>query len=145
MAALVSGGCSPSQPVGSEPQDSTLVLPTQGDDPTMTPLAMGLQRLIEKAKDDLAKRLSITVAEISVVEAGEVVWPDASLGCPKMGVMYAQTLTPGFLITLEAGGQQYFFHTDEKSTVVLCIEDNLPDFPLTPGQIQDGKPWMPVN
>jgi hypothetical protein len=59
--------------------------------------------------------------------------------------MYAQTLTPGFLITLEAGGQQYFFHTDEKSTVVLCIEDNLPDFPLTPGQIQDGKPWMPVN
>ena len=59
--------------------------------------------------------------------------------------MYAQVLTPGFLILLEVDGQQYIYHTDEVETVVLCKESDLPMFPVTPGEIDDGQPWIPVN
>jgi hypothetical protein len=34
--------------------------------------------------------------------------------------MYAQVITPGFLIVLAAQGQTYEYHTDQKATVVLC-------------------------
>ena len=36
--------------------------------------------------------------------------------------MYAQVITPGYLITLEANGQQYEYHTNETNVVVLCEE-----------------------
>jgi hypothetical protein len=86
----------------------------------MTPLASELQSLIEKIKEDLAKRLSIPSTEIRLVEATQVTWPDASLGCPKMGVMYVQVVTPGFQIVLETGGKKYNYHTDTKDRVLLC-------------------------
>jgi hypothetical protein len=85
-----------------------------------TPYATGLQSLIEKAKEDLAKRLSIPAVEISVAEALEVTWPDSSLGCPKMGVMYIQVVTPGFQIALETSGKKYTYHTDDKDRVLFC-------------------------
>jgi hypothetical protein len=47
-------------------------------------------------------------------------WSDTSLGCPEPGMMYAQVITPGFLVMIEAEGQQYEYHTDESRFVVLC-------------------------
>jgi hypothetical protein len=52
------------------------------------------------------------------VEARE--WSDASLGCPKPGQMYAQVITPGYLVVLEAGGQRLEYHTDAGRRVELC-------------------------
>ena len=51
-----------------------------------------------------------------------VEWSDASLGCPQEGFMYAQVITPGYLIILEAQGEQYEYHTDQTTNVVLCQE-----------------------
>lgn len=50
--------------------------------------------------------------EITVVSAEYTEWPDASLGNPQDGLAYAQVITPGFKILMEAGGQQYEYHTD---------------------------------
>jgi hypothetical protein len=50
------------------------------------PSIPGLTTLIEKAKEDLAQRLSIPLSQINTVEAKEVFWPDASLGCPQPGL-----------------------------------------------------------
>jgi hypothetical protein len=47
-------------------------------------------------------------------------WSDASLGCPQEGMMYAQVITPGYLIVLEAQGQTFEYHTDQGTNVVLC-------------------------
>jgi hypothetical protein len=47
-------------------------------------------------------------------------WSDTSLGCPQEGFMYAQVITPGYLIVLEAQGQTYEYHTDTQANVVLC-------------------------
>ena len=37
-------------------------------------------------------------------------WPDASLGCPEPGMMYAQVLTPGILVVLSYGGELHRYH-----------------------------------
>jgi len=45
---------------------------------------------------------------------------DASLGCPKPDMVYAQVITPGFLVVLEAMGDEYEYHTDVGRFVVPC-------------------------
>lgn len=91
-----------------------------------TPPASGLQSLIEKAKGDLAQRLSITAAEINVTETRDVTWPDASIGCPQEGMVYAQVLTPGYLILLEYANNQYEYHTGKGTAVTYCANPTPP-------------------
>jgi hypothetical protein len=106
--------------------------PTQGETMTSpTPDVPGMESLIEMAKNDLAQRLSISVGEISLVEARSVVWPDSSLGCPQAGIMYAQVLTPGFLILLEHGGVITEYHANRGNYVVAC-ENPSPPVPGIP-------------
>jgi hypothetical protein len=62
------------------------------------------------AKKDLAARLAIPAGNIKVMECGEATWPDASLGMPEPGQMYAQMLTEGFIVVLEAAGKTYEYH-----------------------------------
>ena len=73
------------------------------------------------AVDFLARELGISADQITVVSSQPVDWPDASLGCPEPGMMYAQVITPGYKFVLEAGGETYEIHTDEYGgNVVLC-------------------------
>jgi hypothetical protein len=72
------------------------------------------------ALDDLAQRLGIAKSSIRVIQAEAVEWPDASLGCPKPGMMYAQVITPGYRIVLQANGKRYEYHTGRGAAVVLC-------------------------
>jgi len=72
-----------------------------------------------KAVADLAQRLSIGQGEIKVVDVKEVTWPDTSLGSPEPGMFYAQVLTPGYKIILQAKGQEYEYHTDRTRIVKL--------------------------
>jgi len=71
------------------------------------------------AVTDLAQRLGIAKSAVTVVKIEDVQWPDASLGCPQPGMMYAQVITPGYLITLNANGQSYEYHASQ-SRVILC-------------------------
>lgn len=80
----------------------------------------GLDRLIDHAVTDLAGRLSIDPAEIRVVETRSVVWPDASLGCPRPGMVYPQVQTDGVLIRLEADGVTYSYHGGGGRSPFLC-------------------------
>lgn len=78
-------------------------------------------KLVQAAKDDLAQRLSIKGDSIEVIKAESVQWPDASLGCPKPGMMYAQMVTPGYQIILSVGGEEYDYHGSALE-VFLCEE-----------------------
>jgi hypothetical protein len=95
----------------SEPQ----IPPT--DSPTIDP---GLQNLVDQAKADLAQRLSIPLTEISLVEARDVVWPDASLGCPQPGMKYKQVPEDGALIVLKVGEAIYEYHIGGSRGLFLC-------------------------
>jgi hypothetical protein len=72
------------------------------------------------AIDHLSKSLNLPVANIQLVSIEAIKWSDSSLGCPQEGYMYAQVITPGFLIMLEAKGQTYQYHTDQAANVVQC-------------------------
>jgi hypothetical protein len=76
--------------------------------------------MVMQAKEDLARRLSVKVDEIKLLEAREVTWPDSSLGCPQPGKVYSQVLQDGLLIRLEVGGRMYFYHSGEVLGPFLC-------------------------
>lgn len=78
-----------------------------------------LQKLIAEARADLSKRANVPDSAITVVSVEPTEWSDASLGCPQAGMMYAQVVTPGYLIVLEANGQTYDYHTSN-TQVMYC-------------------------
>ncbi len=109
------------------------------------------REITEKTKADLAKQFGVDTNQIRVVEARAVTWPDASLGCPQPEMAYAQVITPGYWILLEAEGKQYPYHTDQNGQIILCLgnssdpESRLPLIPVNPDEIDDGQPWVPVD
>jgi hypothetical protein len=80
------------------------------------------ENLVTLAKEDLAERAGVSFDEIVVQDVKEVEFPDASLGVPEPGESYAQVITPGFVIRLEAGGESYTYHAAGER-VVLAIEE----------------------
>jgi hypothetical protein len=79
-----------------------------------------LSSQVKQAKDDLARRLSLAVDQITLLEVREVVWPDASLGCPQPGVAYEQVPQDGLLIRLDVEGRMYFYHSGGTKAPFLC-------------------------
>jgi hypothetical protein len=80
----------------------------------------GSEAALTAAKADLARQAGVPVDQVTVVSMAAKEWGDASLGCPQEGMMYAQVITPGYLMILSAKGQQYEYHTDQAAHVVLC-------------------------
>lgn len=80
----------------------------------------GSEAALAAALANLAQQTGIPADQITVQSIEATEWPDASLGCPQEGMMYAQVVTPGFLMVLTAQGQTYEYHTDQQATVVLC-------------------------
>lgn len=126
----------------AQPTATPLVISTQTESGPesvqMTPTAQaapssGFDFLIEKAKEDLAQRLSVSTDQINLVEAREVVWPDASLGCPQPGMQYKQVPEDGALIVLQAQGNVYEYHTGGARGLFLC--EKVYKDPSTPPKI----------
>lgn len=156
LLALAFSGCVPS-PAGDLPPSDPLDPPSQennGDSMEMTPTTpadSGLQNLIERAKEDLAKRLNIVLTQISLIDAQAVVWPDASLGCPQPGMQYKQVPEDGALIVLQVDGITYEYHNGGSRGLFLCQKLNEKpspppkiDFfnltPSSPGETNSGAP-----
>ncbi len=78
------------------------------------------EAVVRMAVEDLTQRLSLAPEAIRLVSVGAVEWSDASLGCPQPGMMYAQVITPGYRVVLEAGSKRYEYHTDRAGVAVLC-------------------------
>ena len=168
LLTVVVAGCgsfetSPASPVNNDkPQAS----PSQPS-PTTTPAKNPIQPTepsgsinmpstpppVEKFEaltiNDLATNLNISKEQVTLLESTEIIWPDAALGCPSPGKVYAQGRVPGFKIRLEAGGQEYIYHTDLTGQVILCPEidpnnlDNVP--PTSTGPTQDPNIGVPIK
>ncbi|HYN89632.1 MAG TPA: hypothetical protein VER55_13950, partial [Ardenticatenaceae bacterium] len=48
------------------------------------------EALVQAASEYLSETTGLDVSHLTLVTAEEVEWPDASLGCPQSGMMYAQ-------------------------------------------------------
>ena len=76
--------------------------------------------LIAVCKADLAEITGLTEADVSLISVTAAEFSDTSLGCPEPGKSYAQVITPGYIIILQANGKQYEYHTDQHEAIVLC-------------------------
>ena len=76
----------------------------------------------QRAAEFLAGELGVDSASLEVVSATAMTWPDASLGCPQPGMLYAQVLTPGYLVVIrDGGGVERRVHTNEDvSSAIVC-------------------------
>ena len=121
---------------------------TQMTQPAPLQSATGLEGLIEEARDHLAQQLSISGTEIVLVDAREVTWPDAGLGCPQPGMKYIQVPEDGALIILQAQGTSYEYHSGGKRGLFLCEKSfSIPEKPtqiditnLTPRPLDKNAP-----
>lgn len=78
--------------------------------------------LVRAAMLDLVEREQIEVNRIAVEEVTETEFSDASLGVPEPGQSYAQIITPGYVIMLEADGETYQYHGTETRVVFVPEE-----------------------
>ena len=142
LVTLLLGACSPSlislpEPTQIPPAGEVEKSPTEASANTDEPVALAVA--------DLSTRFALDPAGVRLLSIESQLWPDSALGCPHTGEAYSQQTVPGYRITLAADNQEYIYHTDMDSTVILCTEEDLPSFPVTPGEIDDGEPWMPVD
>ena len=147
ITLLISAGCQSvtvtDEPVSPKPEPTNVQPPVDNHPATQEPETTPEE--IRIAIEDLAARLDLNPDFIIARESRPITWPDASLGCPQEGMMYAQVETEGYIIWLEANVDLYRYHTDTIGNVVLCETPQLPSIPITPGEIDDGQPWMPVD
>ncbi len=68
---------------------------------------------VERAKQDLAKRLKLSESDISEGSVSKVDFPDMSLGAPASGEMSAQMIATGWKIGLKANGKNYEYRADK--------------------------------
>lgn len=66
--------------------------------------------LVEEAVQMLSDEMDVPESQIEVVEVTATDFPDASLGVPESGQMYAQVITPGYIIELRAQNETYVYH-----------------------------------
>lgn len=78
------------------------------------------QQILALFRDDLARRALVKPETITVVSATEQQWPDGALGCPKPGEMYTQMIVPGYRVVLQANGEKYAYHSDQRGNFVVC-------------------------
>ena len=131
LIILLLTACTPALPFEpAQTSTPTFVNPTESDLSPMpqNPTLNNLETLIGTAKQDLAGRLSIPVNEIILLDAKDVIWSNSSLGCPQPGMVYADILTPGYLILLNVNNKDYEYHAGKSSDVFLC-ENPTPPVP----------------
>ena len=142
LTGLLIGACTPRQVPLPDP---TQIPPEVDLQPYLVTTATNTDTMISIATADLASRFSLDLKDVRFLSIESQLWPDTALGCPRPGEVYAQQTVPGYRLRLEANGQEYVYHTDTDKTVILCLEEDQPSFPITPGEIDDDRPWMPVD
>ena len=91
--------------------------------PTASAAGPRAEMMAATARADLALRLGVPEEEIAVKSVEAVEWSDTSLGCPQPGMMYAQVITPGHQILLQARGEMYDYRSAGGRLLVLCEQD----------------------
>jgi hypothetical protein len=84
----------------------------------------------DQVRDLLAAELSVAPETLTLISAQEMEWADASLGCPKPDMMYAQVITPGYqYIFADQSGKEYDVRTRRDPTSFVLCEPAAPEPP----------------
>lgn len=118
LCAFGLSGCSGDAPTGAAGTTDAKEKRSVSIDPKLEPF-------VSQARGDLARRLEIDEAEITVVDAGFVTWPNSALGCPEPDMMYTQALVPGYRIRLRADGELHHYHGASDRPPSHCPTDRV--------------------
>ena len=80
------------------------------------------QGAIDGSVRDASSRLGLTAGQLAIERVEPREWSDSSLGCPQPDMMYAQVITPGYLVVVAGGGKRLEYHTDLRGRAVMCRE-----------------------
>jgi hypothetical protein len=106
IAAGLLAACAP----GGSPATPTT---TGGGVPaTLPPAARAVQ-------EDVAKRLYLQPGQIIVTALTEQQFPDSCLGVHLPDEACSQVVTPGYVITVEGGGNTYVYHTNKDGSSLV--------------------------
>jgi hypothetical protein len=69
---------------------------------------------------DAAEVTGVDADAIVVVSVKPVTWMDGSLGCPRPGVMYTQSVVPGFRVIVQARDRKLDYRVGRAGTAKRC-------------------------
>ena len=125
----------PTSSVAEKPTSTPTPSPTPSPTPTSTPtpiptptmpsptLSPEMQEVADQATQIISKLLNISPDSIIIHEVQRVQWRDTSLGCPQPGMMYAQVITPGYLVRAESNGKTLEVHMNDRGHGIICPPD----------------------
>ncbi|HEX5706671.1 MAG TPA: hypothetical protein VFX96_05215 [Pyrinomonadaceae bacterium] len=70
--------------------------------------------IVGRARRDLAARLGVSEDDVGEGRVERSEFPDMALGAPVRDEMSGMMITPGWRITLAAGGRDYEYRADER-------------------------------
>ena len=79
-----------------------------------------MDRIVQAARADAAQRSRFAPGNLTLILAESVTWADSSLGCPRPGLLYTQTLVPGYRVQLRVGDEVFDYHAGVRGGLVLC-------------------------
>jgi hypothetical protein len=79
-----------------------------------------LEAVVQAARADAAQRPGVKAGDLTLILAEYVTWSDGSLGCPRPGQLYTQSLVPGYRVKLQVGSEVFDYHASERGGLVLC-------------------------
>jgi hypothetical protein len=71
------------------------------------PAAEAQETPAEKGRQLVADHLNLALEATTLVSSTAVEFSDSSLGCPQPGMAYAQVITPGHRVIVEADGRRF--------------------------------------
>ena len=118
-AASLGAGCvfaqssvgAASKSVGVERTPVVTAKPVPGDVPA---------EMLDRLRSELATQKGLAAADVKVISAEAVNWPNGALGCPRPGSMYTQAIVPGYRVVLEAAGERFDYHASKSGQFKLC-------------------------
>lgn len=121
VALSVLVGCATPAPSQDMDREAPGLSPKETPPAGAPAVPAGAETLVELARADLAERLAER-SEIALLSVEDVEFPDASLGVPEPDKMYAQVITPGYVIRFGVGDKVYTYH-GSGDRVVLAPEN----------------------
>lgn len=103
--------------------ETTIPLPTSAPPPINIPSAtrvpVALTSAQQAAITSLSSTLNLTADQIKVISTQAVIWPNGCMGVQRIGVMCTNQQVSGFVILLDANGEQYELHTNRDGTEIV--------------------------
>jgi hypothetical protein len=102
-------------------------------DPTSLPGEGVPPAIIAQATNDAAVQAGVDPSAVTVVSADAVTWPNGAAGCPKMGFLYTDVITPGYRVVVKAGDTTYDYRGSVRGGSVSWCQDAAPVAPGAAG------------